>query len=267
MTGANAPVQGQRKTKVGRVVSDKMDKTIVVSVERLARHRLYKRVIRLSTKFKAHDEANEARIGDTVLIEESRPLSATKRWRLVSVVARAGDHGLPGEVVVSEEAATTEAIHAAAHPGRTRSRRGRRGAPKRPRLPPPSRPRRPPRDPGPRPACKVADNTGARTIQCIRVMGRSLKTEAGVGDVIIASVKQAIPNAAVKKGDVVRAVIVRTAKEYGRPDGSYIRFDENAAVLINNQGNPRGTRIFGPVARELRDRNYMKIVSLAPEVL
>jgi large subunit ribosomal protein L14 len=104
---------------------------------------------------------------------------------------------------------------------------------------------------------KVADNTGARTIQCIRVMGRSLKT----------SVKQAIPNAAVKKGDVVRAVIVRTAKEYGRPDGSYIRFDENAAVLINNQGNPRGTRIFGPVARELRDRNYMKIVSLAPEVL
>ena len=104
---------------------------------------------------------------------------------------------------------------------------------------------------------KVADNTGARTIQCIRVMGRSLKTEAGVGDVIIASVKQAIPNAAVKKGDVVRAVIVRTAKEY----------DENAAVLINNQGNPRGTRIFGPVARELRDRNYMKIVSLAPEVL
>ena len=118
MTGANAPVQGQRKTKVGRVVSDKMDKTIVVSVERLARHRLYKRVIRLSTKFKAHDEANDARIGDTVLIEESRPLSATKRWRLVSVVARAGDHGLPGEVVVSEEAETTEAIHAAAHPGR-----------------------------------------------------------------------------------------------------------------------------------------------------
>ena len=120
MTGANTPVQGKRKTKVGRVVSDKMDKTIVVSVERLARHRLYKRVIRLSTKFKAHDEANEARIGDTVLIEESRPLSATKRWRLVSVVARTGDHGIPGEVVASEEAATTEAIHAAAHPGRTR---------------------------------------------------------------------------------------------------------------------------------------------------
>ena len=114
---------------------------------------------------------------------------------------------------------------------------------------------------------KVADNTGARTIQCIRIMGRSRKTTAAVGDVIIASVKQAIPNAAVKKGDVVRAVVVRTTKGYGRPDGSYIRFDENAAVLINNQGNPRGTRIFGPVARELRDKNYMKIVSLAPEVL
>jgi small subunit ribosomal protein S17 len=109
-------VQGQRKTKVGRVVSDKMDKTIVVSVERLARHRLYKRVIRLTTKFKAHDESNEARIGDTVLIEEARPLSATKRWRLVRVISRAGEEAQPGELVVEEE--TSEAIHAAAHPGR-----------------------------------------------------------------------------------------------------------------------------------------------------
>src|SRR5918993_288189 len=116
MTGATPKVRGKRKTKVGRVVSDRMDKTIVVSVERLARHRLYKRVIRLTTRFKAHDEENEARIGDTVLIEESRPLSATKRWRLVSVVARGGDHALPGEVVADEEA-TSEAIHAAAHPG------------------------------------------------------------------------------------------------------------------------------------------------------
>jgi small subunit ribosomal protein S17 len=120
MTGATTQVQGKRKTKVGRVVSDKMDKTIVVSVERLARHRLYKRVIRLSTKFKAHDETNDAQIGDTVLIEESRPLSATKRWRLVSVIQRAGDHGLPGEAVVAEEAETSEAIHGAAHPGRQR---------------------------------------------------------------------------------------------------------------------------------------------------
>lgn len=105
-----------RKTKVGRVVSDRMDKTIVVSVERLSRHKLYKRVIRLTTKFKAHDELNEARIGDTVRIEESRPLSATKRWRLVEIIERAAEGA--GEPVVAEEAATTEAIHMAAHPGR-----------------------------------------------------------------------------------------------------------------------------------------------------
>jgi small subunit ribosomal protein S17 len=120
MTGANTPVQGKRKTKVGRVVSDRMDKTIVVSVERLARHPLYKRVIRLTTKFKVHDEENDARIGDTVLIEESRPLSATKRWRLLEIVQKIGDQALPSDIV-SEEAATTEAIHAAAHPGRVRA--------------------------------------------------------------------------------------------------------------------------------------------------
>jgi small subunit ribosomal protein S17 len=119
MTGASS-VQAQRKTKTGRVVSDKMDKTIVVSVERLARHRLYKRVIRLTKKFKAHDELNDAKVGDTVLIEESRPLSATKRWRLVSVLQRAGEHGTAAELVaeVAEDAAVSEAIHAAAHPGR-----------------------------------------------------------------------------------------------------------------------------------------------------
>ena len=117
MTATTAPTRGQRKTKTGRVVSDKMDKTIVVSVERLARHRLYKRVVRLTTKFKAHDELNSAHVGDTVLIEESRPLSATKRWRLVQVLARAGEHGSAADVV-SEEAEVTEAIHAAAHPGR-----------------------------------------------------------------------------------------------------------------------------------------------------
>ena len=121
MTGATTPVQAQRKTKTGRVVSDKMDKTIVVSVERLARHRLYKRVIRLTTKFKAHDETNDAHVGDTVLIEESRPLSATKRWRLVRIVQRAGDHGLPGGEIVVEEDATSEAIHSAAHPGRVKA--------------------------------------------------------------------------------------------------------------------------------------------------
>jgi len=115
--GATTPVKGQRKTKVGRVVSDKSNKTIVVSVERLTRHRLYKRVMKASTKFAAHDEANEAKIGDTVLIEESRPLSATKRWRLVSVLSRAGEERA-AETIVSEEPETTEAIHGAAHPGK-----------------------------------------------------------------------------------------------------------------------------------------------------
>jgi len=114
---------------------------------------------------------------------------------------------------------------------------------------------------------KVADNSGAREIMCIRVLGGSKRRFGVVGDTIIASVKSAQPNGAVKKGDVIRAVVVRTASEYGRPDGSHIKFDDNAAVLINAQGNPRGTRIFGPVGRELRERAYMRIVSLAPEVL
>ncbi len=115
---------------------------------------------------------------------------------------------------------------------------------------------------------KVADNTGAREIMCIRVMGGSNRKVGSVGDIIIAAVKSAIPTSAVKKGEVVRAVIVRTSKEYGRPDGSYIRFDDNAAVILESDTtNPRGTRIFGPVARELRDKGFMKIVSLAPEVL
>ncbi|MBI5232331.1 MAG: 50S ribosomal protein L14 [Coriobacteriales bacterium] len=114
---------------------------------------------------------------------------------------------------------------------------------------------------------KVADNSGARQILTIKVLGGSRRRYARVGDVIVATVKEAIPNGTVKKGDVVRAVVVRTKKEHRRPDGSYIRFDENAAVIIDQQNNPRGTRIFGPVARELRDRRFMKIVSLAPEVL
>ena len=114
---------------------------------------------------------------------------------------------------------------------------------------------------------KVADNSGAREILCIRVKGGSHRRYAGVGDVITATVKQASPQGGVRKGEVVQAVVVRTRKQLGRADGTYIAFDENAAVLIDNQNNPRGTRIFGPVARELRERNFMKIVSLAPEVL
>lgn len=114
---------------------------------------------------------------------------------------------------------------------------------------------------------RVADNSGAREIMCIRVLGGSGRRYASVGDIIIASVKSAQPGAAVRKGEVVRAVVVRTAQEYGRADGSHIKFDDNAAVLINPQGNPRGTRIFGPVGRELRERQFMRIVSLAPETL
>ena len=114
---------------------------------------------------------------------------------------------------------------------------------------------------------RVADNTGAREILCIQVRGGSRRRYAGVGDVIVGTVKQATPNGAIKKGDVVRAVVVRTKKAHGRNDGTYIAFDENAAVIIDKDRNPRGTRIFGPVARELRERNFMKIVSLAPEVL
>ena len=114
---------------------------------------------------------------------------------------------------------------------------------------------------------KVADNTGAKELMCIRCLGGSYRKFSGVGDVIVASVKSAIPNGVVKKGDVVKAVIVRTKKPIRRADGSYVRFDENAAVIIRDDGNPRGTRIFGPIARELRDKDYMKILSLAPEVL
>jgi len=114
---------------------------------------------------------------------------------------------------------------------------------------------------------KIADNTGAKRALCIRVLGGSRRRYARVGDVVVVTVKDALPNGAVKKGDVVKAVIVRTSKEMRRKDGSYIRFDDNAAVIINPNGEPRGTRIFGPVGRELREKKYMKIVSLAPEVI
>jgi large subunit ribosomal protein L14 len=114
---------------------------------------------------------------------------------------------------------------------------------------------------------RVADNTGAKELLCIRVLGGSHRRYGGLGDVIIASVKDALPNGLVKKGDVVRAVVVRTRRAYRRPNGTYIRFEDNAAVIINAEGEPRGSRIFGPVARELRDKGFMKIVSLAPEVL
>ena len=263
-------MQAKRKTKVGRVVSDKMDKTIVVVRRAPARHRLYKRVIRLTTKFKAHDEHNEAHVGDAVQIEESRPLSATKRWRLVEIIAEPASTAARRDIV-AEEAETSEAIHAAAHPGRHRA--GGAEAPTTRRRP--TRPatasraagatRRRRRDPAPVPpqgrgqlrrAHDPVHPGPGRLAKTTRRRRRHDRRQREAGD----------PDAAVKKGDVVRAVVVRTAKEYGRPDGRYIRFDENAAVssTTRTRAAPGSS---GPVARELRDRNFMKIVSLAPEVL
>ena len=204
--------RGRRQERQGTVVSDAMEKTIVVRVDVVKAHPRYKKVVRRSAKFHAHDEESQAKVGDVVRIVETRPLSKTKRWRLAEVVE-------VGEVIQQES-----------------------------RL-------------------KVADNTGARELLCIRVVGGSHRRYARVGDQIVATVKAATPQGTVKKGEVVRAVVVRTKKPYGRNDGTLIGFDENAAVIIDNQLNPRGTRIFGPVARELREKNFMKIVSLAPEVL
>ena len=223
--------RGRRKVREGLVVSDKMDKTVVVAVEDRVKHPLYGKVMRRTSKLKAHDEQNACGIGDRVLLMETRPLSATKRWRVVEILERPSRR------------------RSAKH--RTRWRTGRHRSDviqQESRL-------------------RVADNTGAREILCIRVLGGSGRRYAGIGDVIVATVKDAIPGAGVKKGDVVKAVVVRTAKERRRPDGSYIRFDENAAVIIKDGGDPRGTRIFGPVGRELRDKRFMKIISLAPEVL
>jgi large subunit ribosomal protein L14 len=187
-----------RKTLVGEVVSTKMQKTIVVEVDRRKSHWLYKRVIARSKKFYAHDEKNTAHVGDVVRIEETRPLSRLKRWRLIEVVRKAALTGADAEIAAKLEASGLV---------------------------------------------------------------------AGLGDVITAAVKEASPEGTAKKGTVVKAVIVRTRKEHRRRDGTYIRFDQNAAVLIDDAHEPIGTRVFGPVARELREKQFMKIVSLAPEVL
>ena len=183
-----------RKERIGVVVSNKMDKTIVVAVETKGKHPMYGKFIKKTTKFVAQDDKNECSEGDTVRIMETRPL-------------------------IQQET----------------------------RL-------------------QVADNSGAKEVLCIRVLGGTRHRYASVGDKIVVAVKSAISGGDAKKGSVSKAVVVRTKKEIRRPDGSYIRFDENACVLLNNAGELRGTRIFGPVARELRE-NYMKIVSLAPEVL
>ena len=202
-----------RKERIGVVVSNKMDKTIIVSTEIREKHPLYGKFVKKTTKFVAQDDKNECGIGDTVRIMETRPLSKTKNWRLVEIVEKAKLFMIQQETRLL-----------------------------------------------------VADNSGAKEVLCIRVLGGTHHRYATVGDTIVVSVKSAIPGGDAKKGTVSRAVVVRTKKEIRRADGSYIRFDDNACVLLNNAGELRGTRIFGPVARELRE-NYMKIVSLAPEVL
>ena len=204
--------RGRSQERLGTVVSDAMDKTIVVKVDVIKSHRKYKKVVRRSVKFHAHDEAQH---------RQGRRHRPHRRD-----APAVGDEALAAD----------------------RDRRGREVIQQESRL-------------------KVADNTGAREILCIRVMGGSHRRYARVGDIIVATVKAATPQGTVKKGEVVKAVVVRTKKPYGRNDGTLIGFDENAAVIIDNQLNPRGTRIFGPVARELREKNFMKIVSLAPEVL
>ena len=214
-----------RKTRVGKVVSNKMDKTIVVAVEDHVKHPLYNKIVKRTYKLKAHDENNECNIGDRVKVMETRPLSKDKRWRLVEIVEKVKYFDFDKSIrrftcMIQQES----------------------------RL-------------------KVADNTGAKELLCIRVLGGSTRRYAAIGDVIVASVKDATPGGVVKKGDVVKAVVVRTVNSTRRKDGSYIRFDENAAVIIKDDKNPKGTRIFGPVARELREKQFMKIVSLAPEVL
>ena len=214
-----------RKTRVGKVVSNKMDKTIVVAVEDHVKHPLYNKIVKRTYKLKAHDENNECNIGDRVKVMETRPLSKDKRWRLVEIVEKVKEFDFDKSIrrftcMIQQES----------------------------RL-------------------KVADNTGAKELLCIRVLGGSTRRYASIGDVIVATVKDATPGGVVKKGDVVKAVVVRTVNSTRRKDGSYIRFDENAAVIIKDDKTPRGTRIFGPVARELRDKQFMRIVSLAPEVL
>ena len=202
---------------------------MVVEISRTYRHRLYKKVVHSRRRVMAHDELG-CQIGDQVRIVESRPISRHKRWVVEEILRHeigAGD-------------TTLEALLDCGRCGMIQQES---------RL-------------------KVADNTGARELLVIHVMGGSTRRYGRVGDVVVATVKSATPQGAVKKSDVVKAVIVRCAKEWRREDGSYIRFDDNAAVILDTDGkNPKGTRIFGPVARELREKGFMKIVSLAPEVL
>ena len=220
------------KERQGVVLSNRMQKTVVVSVERTVRHPKYLKYLKRRTKVKAHDEKRSARsaIGG---VGETRPLIRDSVGGGVLERGRAAERKPPLRKLYPRcDLSWQDPIMIQM-----------------------------------RTVLDVADNSGARKVQCIKVLGGSKRKYASVGDIIVVSVKEAIPNAKVKKGEVMKAVVVRTAKELGRSDGSYIRFDTNSAVLIDNQKEPIGTRIFGPVARELRAKKFMKIISLAPEVL
>ncbi len=222
--------KARRQQRTGTVLKNNNAKSIVVGVEWSLRNPLYKKQVRRLTKFVAHDEKGDAKRGDTVLIESTRPPLRDK-----AVAACSGRR-----------------------PRRTgRHQSGRGGGCPRGGGPVISRQTR----------LVVADNSGAREVMCINIAGGTGRKYATIGDIIMCAVKDAIPSGTVKMHAVVKAVVVRTAKEFRRPDGSYIRFDDNACVIIGDDMNPVGTRIFGPVARELRERDFMRIVSLAPEVL
>ena len=208
----------RKQVLVGEVVSDKMEKTVVVQVTRRITHPVYGKILKRFKKYNSHVASVVPKMGDVVKISSVRPISKTKRWQVSEIVRESVKIGW--YKVIQQET----------------------------RL-------------------KVADNSGAREVLCFKVLGGSRRRYASLGDIIVVTVKQAIPDGMVKKGQVSRAVVVRTRKEVRRSDGSYIRFDDNAAVLLNDAGEPRGTRVLGPVARELRDTGYMKIVSMAPEVL
>ncbi len=231
----------RRNEKVGNVVSTKMQKTIVVEVEMRKAHPKYKRIVKSSKKFYAHDEQNSARMGDVVRIRETRPLSKLKRWSLEEIVRRSS------LAQIEDTAGTAAAVEAGQVGGAVRGEESMAVQM--------------------RTMLAVADNSGARKLQVILPLGGGLGKIAGLGDVVTAAVKEASPDGTVKKGKVVKAVIVRTRKEHRRRDGTYIRFDENAAVVIDDAHEPVGTRVFGPVARELREKKFLKIVSLAPEVV
>ncbi len=224
----------KRAERVGIVSSDKMTKTVTVRVDRLVKHPIYRKYIKKRKNFMAHDELG-AKIGDKVRIVETRPLSARKRWRVVEIIQKAE---IERSVLWSRTDCSSDQI-------RTEYKVMIQM----------------------QTSLTVADNSGAKRVEMIMPIGGSTSKIARLGDKIKVTVKEASPDGTAKKGKVYNAVIVRTRKEVRRKDGTYIRFDENAAVLIKDDDTPIGTRVFGPVARELREKNFMKIVSLAPEVI